>query len=151
MKAATALALLVIGCGPRVTVDPAKVVDPPPRAAEALNAIVSFYGMSSAPRVVWYGQNFDCPNYQFVQDGECVTGTSDDGLVVLSTLGGAPIHATPLAHETGHVAILATGGDGDPGHASRFYRDPGEDTSKDYDDSHGLVGAANRLLGESGM
>lgn len=146
-----AAAIGAIGCGPRVIVDPAKVVDPPPRADEALNAIVSFYGMTSTPRAVWYGKNFDCPNYEFLQEGECVIGTSDDGLAVVSTLGGAPIHATSLAHELGHVAILAAGGDGDENHASRYYRNPGEDTSKDYDATHGLVGKINAVLEASGM
>ncbi len=155
MKAvALAIALTMGGCVTRLAVDQTKVVDPPEGFAQALQMTVEFYGLRSFPPIVWYGVDGNgCGSgYGYIGAvGDCVDGESDDGLIILSTMGGQPMHRTSLGHELGHRTSDERGEGGDEDHEGHFFRDPGDDLSKRFDGGHGLVGENNRRLLDAGL
>lgn len=135
------IALVSVGCGQN-NVDSSKIVDAPTGADQALTIVLESYGLRAdqRPTVLWYGgAALNCVDQAKPWCGDggicwrsdngagCTAGEElDDGILLVSTFGGAALHDTPLAHEVAHFASEARGEGKDPGHTGHFFANGGE-------------------------
>ena len=162
MKTTLLILAVVAGCAGEgeipLVVDQAKVVAPPARAEELIDAVMSDWGMEVRPVVWWYASDVDaCPSGRSWKDrwGRCVRGESALGVIVVSTQDKAPdapvpLHQTALIHEIAHCASDERGEGGDRGHAGHFFNYPdGHTVDEDADD--GDAGLEEERIASVGM
>lgn len=138
MRSAVVLAALLSGCGGLV-VHHEWVVDPPPNADVAMQAVFQVYGMKQMPTVYWYGAEFmNCAGgYGYIdQTGTCVSGDQDGDVVILPYYTGmtfsvpVPGSSTPtvsdMPHEFAHLASDQRGEDGCSDHRCHWFAPGGE-------------------------
>lgn len=143
---AVVLAVLFSGC---LNLKSEFLIDPPPRADEAIALIKARLGGGSFDGIYWYGPKAiaECPNGVLAVkdwDGECVGGFTVlyQGSVIPWD-GVAPIHETALAHEMTHQVR------GDPRHTRKDIW--GADEIWDAQTPGSLVGDINTELARLGM
>ncbi len=131
-RLAFAIALAFVGCG-SLQVDPAKVVDAPDRAGEAIQMVADLYGMTSLPMVYWYGRQLDCLDGlgYHNQDGQCRSGEELGGVIAVALPPDTLISGTKdifgcalLTHEMAHAASEQAGQDGCDNHDCRWFKGP---------------------------
>lgn len=130
-------ALAAGGCSRLITVDPSRVVEPPPGATAATAVVEAFYGLRARPQIYWY-EATNCPDDPgatgIVLDyGKCVSGTQDsehdNDVIILALFPALKIHEMALAHELGHRASHERGEGGDSDHVGHFFA-PGGDVEQ---------------------
>jgi len=121
------------GCALEIEVDPAKVVEAPTGAGEAIQAVADTYGMRSLPTVYWYGKGLDCMDGLGYHDqtGDCVTGDELNGVITVALPDGVLISALRddwgcalLTHEMAHAASEQAGEGGCSNHDCRWFKGP---------------------------
>jgi len=138
MKLLLATVLFLASCG-RLEVHHEWVVDPPPNADVAAQAVFQSYGMKSMPIVYWYGpEHLNCAGgYGWIsQTGDCVSGEQEDGVVILPlwdgmrfsvpAVGGFPAWVADLPHEFAHEASDQLGEGGCADHNCHWFAHGGE-------------------------
>jgi hypothetical protein len=143
------VAVVASGCGHKLVVEPARVVQAPDGADKAFELVAMFFDLKGRPTIVWYASDGCGDGTGYIDvTGTCVNGNQEGDLIILSDRGGLPLHETGMSHELGHRTSDERGEGGDADHMGHFFRDPGEDLSQEFDrgNNRGDIGAAKRLL-----
>jgi hypothetical protein len=112
--------MMFVGCG--IQLDPARILPPPPRAAEATSVVLAFYHANGngMPPITWYSTEPDgpCAGSFTAPDGSCVDGLEvngwggelgNSGRIVVGVYPDLARSWIILAHEIAHWRYDADG------------------------------------------